>query len=58
MRYAGQFAAGMEPGDVILSVEGQPVTTPGSLTSITALYHPGDVVSVVWESVGGTMHTS
>ncbi len=51
-------AQGLGAGDVILSVEGQPVTTPSSLTSITALYHPGDVVSVVWESVGGTRHTS
>jgi S1-C subfamily serine protease len=51
-------AQGLGPGDVILSVEGQAITTPSSLTSITALYHPGGVVSVVWESVGGTRHTS
>ncbi len=43
---------------MILSVEGRAITTPDSLTNITALYHPGDVVSVVWESVGGTRHTS
>ena len=49
---------GLGPGDVILSVEGQAITTPNSLTSITALYHPGTAVSVVWESVGGTRHTS
>ena len=51
-------AQGLGPGDVILSVEGQSITTPDSLTSTTALYHPGDIVSVVWESVGGTRHTS
>ena len=51
-------AQGLGPGDVILSVEGQAITTPNSLTSITALYHPGSTVSVVWESVGGTRHTS
>ena len=51
-------AQGLGPGDVILSVEGQPITTPDSLTSTTALYHPGDTVSVAWESVGGTRHTS
>jgi len=49
---------GLAPGDVILSVEGQTITTPDSLTNATALYHPGDVVSVAWESVGGVKHTS
>ncbi len=43
---------------MILSVEGQTITTPDSLTNATALYHPGDVVSVAWESVGGVKHTS
>ncbi len=49
---------GIGPGDVILSIEGQAITTPDSLTGITAMYHPGDTVSVDWESVGGTRHTS
>jgi len=49
---------GIEPGDVILSIEGQAITTPDSLTGITAMYHPGDTVSVDWESIGGTRHTS
>jgi S1-C subfamily serine protease len=49
---------GLVPGDVITSVEGQPVTTPNSLTSITAQYHPGDTVSVNWESISGARHTS
>jgi S1-C subfamily serine protease len=48
----------LAPGDVIISVDGHAVTTPGSLTSITARYHPGDTVSVVWESVGGAQHTA
>ncbi len=51
-------AQGLGPGDVILSVEGQPITTPDSLTRTTALYHPGDTISIAWESVGGTRHTS
>jgi S1-C subfamily serine protease len=51
-------AQGLGPGDVILSVEGQAITTPDSLTNITALYRPGDTVSVVWESVGGARHTT
>ena len=41
---------GLAPGDVITSVDGQPVTTPGSLTAITARYHPGAVVSVGWRA--------
>ena len=49
---------GIEPGDVILSIEGQAITPPDSLTGITAMYHPGDTVSVDWESIGGTRHTS
>jgi S1-C subfamily serine protease len=48
----------LAPGDVIISVDGHAVTTPSSLTSITAKYHPGEVVSVIWESVGGTRHTT
>jgi S1-C subfamily serine protease len=47
---------GLTPGDVIISVNGQAVTTPGSLTSITAKYHPGAVVSVGWEAVNGSRH--
>jgi S1-C subfamily serine protease len=49
---------GLAAGDVITSVDGQPVTTPGSLTGITARYHPGEVVSVGWESITGTKHTT
>jgi len=51
-------SAGMVPGDVITSVDGQPVTTPGSLTTITGKYHPGDVVSVLWVSLNGIEHTT
>jgi S1-C subfamily serine protease len=49
---------GLKPGDVIISVEGQAVTTPGSLTAITARYHPGRVVSVVYEAANGSRHTA
>ncbi len=51
-------AAGMVPGDVITSVGGQPVTTPGSLTSVTARYHPDTIVSVTWVSLDGIEHTT
>ena len=49
---------GLAPGDVIISVDGQAVTTPSSLTNITARYHPGTVVSVTWAGVNGLRHTT
>ena len=51
-------SAGMVPGDVITSVAGQPITTPDSLTGITANYHPNDIVSVIWVSLNGIEHTT
>ena len=51
-------SAGMVPGDVITSVAGQPITTPNSLTGITAKYHPNDIVSVIWVSLNGVEHTT
>jgi S1-C subfamily serine protease len=51
-------SAGMVPGDVITSVAGQPITTPNSLTGITARYHPNDIVSVIWVSLNGVEHTT
>jgi S1-C subfamily serine protease len=47
---------GLVPGDVVTSVNGQAVSTPGSLTAITSRYHPGDVVSVGWQSTNGARH--
>jgi S1-C subfamily serine protease len=49
---------GLAPGDVITSVNGQAVSTPGSLTTITSRYHPGDVVSVGWQSTNGARHVT
>ncbi|MBV9092490.1 MAG: trypsin-like peptidase domain-containing protein [Streptosporangiaceae bacterium] len=49
---------GLAPGDVITSVNGQAVTTPGSLTAITARHHPGDVVTIAWEGTDGTRHAA
>jgi len=51
-------SAGMVPGDVITSVNGQPVTTPGSLTTITGKYHPNEVVSVLWVNRAGIERTT
>jgi S1-C subfamily serine protease len=50
-------AGGLVPGDVITSVDGLAVTTPGSLTTITSRYHPRAVVSITWQSVDGAEHT-
>ncbi|HEV2258141.1 MAG TPA: trypsin-like peptidase domain-containing protein [Streptosporangiaceae bacterium] len=47
---------GLKAGDVIISINGQAVTTPGSLTAITARYHPGDVVSVAYQATNGSRH--
>jgi S1-C subfamily serine protease len=49
---------GLVAGDVVLSVNGQVVTTPNSMTTITAKYHPGAVVSVTWEAINGSRHTA
>ncbi len=49
---------GLQAGDVITSVNGQPVTTAGSLTAITARYHPGATVSVGWRATNGSRHTT
>jgi hypothetical protein len=48
----------MVPGDVITSVDRQPITTPGSLTNITARYQPGTIVPVIWVSLDGLEHTT
>jgi S1-C subfamily serine protease len=49
---------GLLPGDVITSVNGQPITTPVSLTAITARYHPGTAVPVIWWAANGSRHAA
>ncbi len=39
-------AAGIQPGDVILSIDGAPVTNSSTLQEIIARHRPGDVVKV------------
>jgi S1-C subfamily serine protease len=51
-------SARMVPGDVITSVNGQPITTPASLMNTTARYHPGTIVTVQWVSLDGVQHTT
>jgi len=50
--------AGLAEGDVITSVGGQTVSTPQSLSSIIAGYHPGDSVQVGWVDAEGASHTA
>ena len=51
-------SAGMTGGAVTTSVNGQPVGSPDSLTSILARFHPGDTISVSWVSPSGLRTTS
>jgi S1-C subfamily serine protease len=51
-------AKGITAGAVITAVNGQPITTAQSLTTITATFHPGTVVSVTWRAVNGSAHTA
>ncbi len=50
--------AGMIPGDVITSVNGQRVTTPASLTAIMKTLRPGSKVTVTWVSVASGHHVT
>jgi S1-C subfamily serine protease len=49
---------GLGPGDVITSVDGQAVSTPGSLNAIASRYHPGDMVSVGWQGTNRARHVT
>ena len=45
-------------GRGLIHLAGEPLTTPGSLTAMTAEYHPGDVVTIDWVGVNGAKHAS
>jgi S1-C subfamily serine protease len=51
-------SVGMNPGDVITSVNGHAVTTPASLTNIMKNFRPGTKVSVTWVSVSTGAHVT
>ena len=51
-------AAGLFPGDVITSIGGRAVTSPGSLTTIVGHYRPGSKAPLAWISPGGGLHTA
>ena len=50
--------AGIFAGDVITSVGGRAVTSPGSLTAILSRYRPGSKAALAWVSPGGSLHTA
>ena len=50
--------AGLFAGDVITSIGGQAVTSPGSLTAIVNRYRPGSKAPLAWVSPGGSRHTA
>jgi S1-C subfamily serine protease len=52
-------AAGLAATDVITSVDGTPIRSPGDLTNVLLRYHPGDSVKVGWTTrSGGTATTT
>jgi S1-C subfamily serine protease len=50
--------AGIFAGDVITSIGGRAVTSPGSLTAIISRYRPGSKAALAWVSPGGSLHTA
>lgn len=46
------MAAGLRPGDVILSVNGKPIHQPDQLFDVIGRYRPGDRVQVEWSREG------
>ena len=50
--------AGIVTGDVITSVAGQDIASPGSLTTLLRRYHPGSVVPLTWTSPDGSQHAA
>jgi S1-C subfamily serine protease len=49
---------GIFTGDVITSVAGQQVSSPGALTALLRRYHPGSVVPLAWTGPDGRLHTA
>jgi S1-C subfamily serine protease len=50
--------AGLFAGDVITSIGGRAVTTPGSLNATLGRHRPGDEISLAWVSPDGGLHTA
>jgi len=50
--------AGLAAGDIIDAVDGQPVDSPDTLSTLTKAHHAGDSVSVSWTDQDGKSHTT
>ncbi len=50
--------AGLTAGDVIVSINGQSVTSPSGIQAVLEPYHPGDKVSIAWLDPSGLTHTA
>ena len=51
-------AAGLKPGDVLISIGGKPVTGAAGITSALLAHKPGQVVTVVYTDETGTRRTA
>ncbi len=51
-------SAGIFAGDVITSIGGRAVTSPGSLTALVDRYPAGSEAPLAWVSPGGSQHTA
>jgi S1-C subfamily serine protease len=51
-------SAGLQAGDVIVSVNGNPVTSSGDLSSALEGLRPGDTIQLGWVDGSGQQHTS
>lgn len=54
----GAESAGLASGDVITSINGQPVASSSALTDLTDKTHPGQHLSVVYVNASGARHTT
>jgi S1-C subfamily serine protease len=51
-------SAGLGAGDVIVSVDGQAVDSPTTLTTLLDTHHPGDKVTIGWTDQAGQSHSA
>jgi len=51
-------AAGLKPGDVLISIGGKRVTGAASITAALLAHKPGQVVKIVWTDETGTRRTA
>ncbi len=52
----GAQDAGIKTNDVVVALDGKPVTDSASLRSLLVKFHPGDSVHVGWVDSSGTRH--